>query len=57
MKKKHATEDEPGVMTTLCGMRLSDTRMRGPRVDNADPTCGRCLRIINARIAAYNAGA
>jgi hypothetical protein len=43
---QHATEDSDG-SETLCGFYLY--RKPHPRVNNAEPTCLRCLRVIRSR--------
>lgn len=42
--KRHATDDVDPVTHTLCGRALP------ARIDNADPDCKRCLRVIAARL-------
>lgn len=44
MKKFHATDDVDPVEQTLCGRPLPCS------VDNANPSCGSCLRVIAARL-------
>lgn len=48
--KKHATEDLPVYAgdRTLCGETIPERSAL--RIDNADPDCKRCLRVIDARL-------
>lgn len=58
--KRHATEDVDEPDRTLCGralpivagrvVTLTAVGARTVHVDNADPDCKRCLRVIEARL-------
>ncbi len=50
--KRHATEDAIKPDRTLCG----ETILERPclKIDNADPDCGRCLRVIRSRCDTHN---
>jgi hypothetical protein len=47
--RKHATEDVFEPERTLCGLGVAAVK-----VDNCDPTCKRCRRVIRSRCAAHN---
>lgn len=51
MAKRHATDDVDTATHTLCGLALAGRVLPSLKIDNADPNCGRCLRVIKSRIA------
>lgn len=63
--KRHATDDVDPIMVTLCGLDATiDKVVVGEYVrfgkpplfiDNANPDCKRCLRVIAARLAKCSA--
>lgn len=59
MAKSHATEDTTPITHTLCGIDITlDVEGWRPtpktKIDNADPDCKRCLRVIKARYKAQS---
>lgn len=47
--KRHATEDVKDPERTLCGEPASTHT-----IDNADPDCARCMRVIKSRCSLHN---
>ncbi len=45
--KRHATEDTDAPVRTLCGEKIPERSAL--KIDNADPDCKRCQRVIAAR--------
>lgn len=48
--KRHATEDVSEPDRTLCGEKLPPKERSAFRIDNANPDCKRCERVIAARL-------
>lgn len=52
--KRHATEHVDSLDRTLCGKSISQGGESSIQIDNCDPDCGSCLRVIRSRCSVHN---